>query len=156
MKIQIPNQIPLEDLGEGDAMLIALLHLICNRHGYNHWYNMNGGDWRKIGFPKGCTNPAPFGPRTAVMRKHIQLCQLGESNILLRFKNVRPKAKGPYDRVGNHQYELKDIRSIQIWCYLMGLWHGKNPIISEANAIIPYEDNRRTMEYLEHKNFLVG
>lgn len=156
MKIQIPNQIPVEDLQDGDAMLIALLHLICNKHGYGHWYNMNGGDWRKIGFPAGTTNPAPFGPKTVRMREHIQLCFLDPSNILLRFKNVKPKDKGPYDRVGNHEYELKEQRSIQIWCYLMGLWHGKTPIISESNVRIPYEDNRRTMEYLEYKNFLIG
>lgn len=156
MKILIPNQITDTDLTDGEAMLIALMNIICNTHGYDQWYNMNAGDWRKILFPAGATNPRPFGPKTKNIRNHLRFCQLDDKNILIKFINVRPKAKGAYDTVGTIYYELKDIRSIQIWCYLMGLWFGENDIISEATCHIEYETNFRSKSSIVHRNFLVG
>ncbi len=158
MKLQLPNQIDATDLNEGEAMLIGLLHMICNKHGYDQWYNMNNGDWRKITFPCGATNPKPFGPRCDRLREHLDFAMVDGYNLLIRFKKVRSLyAYGKKaNSVGSQPYELKDIRSIQIWCYLMGLWHGENPIISEANATFEYTCNERTAQGLKYKNFLVG
>ena len=158
MKLQIPNQIEREGLTEGDAMLIGIVYLIANRHGWENWYNMNCGDFRKIAFPESAAMPLLFGPRTEKMREHLDFAQLDAYNILIRFKRVRPQYNSGIasNSVGGHFYELKDLRSIKIWCYLMGLWHGKNPIVSEADTYIKHDSNRRSAENLEYKNFLVG
>tara|TARA_R110000803_G_scaffold7059_3_gene22831 strand:+ start:1029 stop:1514 length:486 start_codon:yes stop_codon:yes gene_type:complete len=161
MKISIPNQIDASDFNDGEKMITSLMHMISNRYGYNAWYNINAGDFRKIVFPASATNPALFGPRTEKLRKIFDFAQLDKNNYCLKFSTLVPKnhkaiKNGDLPSVGAAQYELEDFRSIQIWCYLLGQWHGKNELISKSDTLIEYDTSRRSATNLEYKNFLVG
>ena len=157
MEIQLPNQIDTKDLSEGDAMIIGLLYLICNKYGYDQWYNMNHGDWRKISFQPGATNPSVFSSVSATQREHIEFAKLDKNNILMKFKKVKPNGIGMGATVvGRKAFHIKELRSIQIWCYLMGLWHGENSIIAKSDAMIYHKTNQTSRHHLTYHNFKVG
>ena len=154
MKLTIPNQIDATDFTDGEKMITSLLFLIANKYGWEHWYNMNGGDFKKIVFKEGATNPTLFGPRTERLREHFDFAQIDQHNYSIRFKTVRPVYS--HCGVGPQHYQISDLRAIKIWCYLMGQWFGGNEIISQSNNKIEYTSSRRTATHLEYKNFLVG
>ena len=160
MKIALPNQIDCTDLNDGEKMITGLMYMIANRYGYNHWYNINSGDFRKIVFPASASNPALFGPKTDKLSKIFKFAQLDKNNYCLKFTGVSPRSQGTAvgstPSIGCDMYELTDLRSIQIWCYLLGQWHGKNELISQSDTLIEYDNSRRTATNLEYKNFLVG
>ena len=160
MKIALPNQIDCHDLNDGEKMITGLMYMIANRYGYNHWYNINSGDFRKIVFPASASNPAFFGPRTEKLREIFKFAQIDLNNYCLKFTGVTPRSQGTAvgdtPSIGCDMYELTDLRSIQIWCYLLGQWHGKNELISQSENLIEYDNSRRTATNLEYKNFLVG
>ena len=161
MKISIPNQIDASDFNDGEKMITSLMHMISNRYGYNQWYNINCGDFRKIVFHANATNPALFGPRTERLREIFDFAILDKNNYCLKFSTLVPKnhkgiKEGALPSVGAAQYELKDLRSIQIWCYLLGQWHGKNEIVTASESLIEYTHSKRTATNLEYKNFLVS
>lgn len=160
MKIALPNQIDCTDLNDGEKMITGLMYMIANRYGYNHWYNINSGDFRKIVFPASASNPNLFGPKTDKLSRIFKFAQLDKNNYCLKFTGVTPRtqgtAVGSTPSIGCDMYELTDLRSIQIWCYLLGQWHGKNELISQSDTLIEYDNSRRTATNLEYKNFLVG
>tara|TARA_R110002124_G_scaffold35129_1_gene114584 strand:- start:1309 stop:1791 length:483 start_codon:yes stop_codon:yes gene_type:complete len=160
MKICIPNQIDASDFNDGEKMITSLMHMIANKYGYNQWYNINAGDFRKIVFPASASNPNLFGPKTEKLHKIFKFAQLDKNNYCLKFSTLKPTRQGVSKlgtpSVGADMYELKDMRSIQIWCYLLGQWHGKNELISQSDTLIEYDNSRRTATNLEYKNFLVG
>ena len=154
MKLTIPNQIDSSDFTDGEKMITSLMFLIANKYGWEHWYNINAGDFKKILYSNGATNPNLFGPHTATLREHFDFAQIDQHNYCIRFKNVKPVYKG-YG-VGFVHDELKDLRAIKIWCYLMGQWFGGNEIVTESQNKIEYTSSRRSATHLEFRNFLVG
>lgn len=160
MKIALPNQIDFTDFNDGEKMIIGLMYLISNRYGYDHWYNINAGDFRKIVFHRAASNPAVFGPKTEKLREVFDFAQLDKNNICIKFHTIKPKVthvnrKG-FNGIGSTLYELKDFRSIKIWCYLMGQWFGGNEIVNDSKTLIEYDTSKRSATNLEYKNFLVG
>ena len=160
MKICIPNQIDASEFNDGELMITALLYMIANKYDYKSWYNINGGDFRKIVYPASASTPRVFGPRTARLREIIDFAVLDPNNICMRFSTLKPTRQGVgklgTPQVGPTMYELKDMRSIKIWCYLLGQWHGKNELITETDNLIVYTDSKRSVNNLEYNNFLVG
>ena len=161
MKISIPNQIDASDFNDGEKMITSLMHMISNRYGYDQWYNINCGDFRKIVFPASATNPNIFGPKAEKLRTIFDFARLDKNNYCIKFSNLEPKMhkgvkNGDLPSVGAAMYELEDLRSIQIWCYLLGQWHGKNEIVTASESLIEYTHSRRTATNLEYKYFLVG
>lgn len=154
MKLTIPNQIDPTGFSDGDKMFTSMMYLIAAKYGYEHWYNMNSGDFKKIVFDENATNPNLFGPRTEILREHFDFAKIDHYNYLVRFKNVKSKSRN--GEVGVAVTEISKLRCIKIWCYLMGQWFGGNEIINETDTLIQYDTNRRSAGYLEFKNFLVG
>ena len=154
MKLTIPNQIDPTNFTDGEKMFTSLMFLIANKYGWDHWYNMNAGDFKKIIFPEGATNPTLFGPRTETLREHFDFAQIDQHNYCIRFKKVRPINKG--QGVGLVHHTISGLREIKIWCYLMGQWFGGNEIVSQSDNKIEYTSSRRSATHLEYKNFLVG
>tara|TARA_R110000744_G_C18999344_1_gene521604 strand:- start:79 stop:564 length:486 start_codon:yes stop_codon:yes gene_type:complete len=161
MKICIPKQIDATEFNDGEKMITSLMHMISNRYGYDSWYNINAGDFRKIVFPAHATSPNIFGPRTERLRKIFDFAILDKNNYLLKFSTLVPRQhkgikKGQTPSVAAEFYNLEDLRSIQIWCYLLGQWHGKNELVSKSDSMIEYTHSKRTTTNLEYKNFLVS
>ena len=154
MKVTIPNQIDPTNFSDGDKMFTGFMFLLGRKYGYEHWYNMNAGDFKKIVFDSNATNPNLFGPRTEILREHFDFAKIDANNYLVRFRNV--KSKSSNGEVGWIHTEISDMRSIKIWCYLMGQWFGGVEIVNETDTLIQYDTTRRSAGYLEFKNFLVG
>ena len=167
MKIQIPNQvkdyIDINLLTEGELMFTSFMHMVMTRYGWNTRYNMNAGDIRRILYNMNGNYVALFGHKTENLRKIFEFAQTDEYNILVAFRDIKPKGafgrpidtKGSKLTIGSEEVELKDLKSIKLWCYLMGLWFSGTEIVTESNSILEYLDNNRVMEHLERKNFKI-
>ena len=161
MKIALPNQLDFTDFNDGEKMITGLMYLISNRYGYDDWYNINAGDFRKIVFPASASTPLLFGPRTEKLRTIFNFAQLDKNNVCIKFYGVKPRANstkgsGGTPSVGCTMYELTNMRSIKIWCYLMGQWFGGNELISNSKTLIEYDNSSRSATNLEYRNFIVG
>ena len=154
MKLTIPNQIDPTGFSDGDKMFTSFMFLLARKYGYEKWYNMNAGDFKKIVFDENATNPNLFGPRTEILREHFDFAMIDHYNYLVKFRNVKSKSNNR--EVGWIHTTISDIRCIKIWCYLMGQWFGGVEIVNETDTLIQYDTNRRSAGYLEFKNFLVG
>lgn len=151
MNIQLPTTFKGDNFTDREAMMIALLYMITEDHGRDTWYNMHMYDYQSIiqGHHRGVMNP--FMKKYENILKYIELAQVNENNILIKFRDLKA-LPGRGTRIGHYTHVLTDIECIKTWCYLIGKVSASDEVVSPTDSYIHYKEPHEREYGLKYMN----
>jgi hypothetical protein len=157
MNVAVPVLYKDIKLTEGEAMIVALLALICDENGYDQYYVMNSYDFKKI------LSNKPGGmhfdsPHLDTLRTHMHIIGLDDHNWALKFKWKEFKdikvLRGTTHFPRTYRHAIHENRSHGIWGFLMGKMHADKDILSDNTTdVLPYKSSTRVLDRMWHENF---
>mgnify|MGYP003644244007 CR=1 FL=1 len=167
MNVNIPRRLKDKEWEDREAVLIAFMVMVCQKEGYESWFNFNAADLKKIvGKPKS----AHFdwhGPNTKGLRQVFDFAAIDENNVMVKWKindskfwHTRPRITGKFadSRSAVVPHRINDLYRIKMWCYLMGHISSGNTLCSSNDSVIHYTDSNLAgnggvgVEFLVHEN----
>lgn len=120
MNILVPQKYKDLKLRDNDAILVALMVLIAEEHGYENEYYIHTHDIHKI---LRVTNLSPTGYILNNIRNVFEFGQWNEDNWSIRFKDSRKDLFGR-KRLMTYKHKITSVRNQNLWCYLLGMFRG--------------------------------
>jgi len=163
MKIAIPKIYEDDKLTEGEKSFLAFMTMVGDDNGFEYFYNMNAGDVKKI-LGSRLGSIGVHSNKMATIRKYFHVMGYDDNNWAFAWKGFdkktfynRPIATFDKPKFKHGMVEINDIRSVQVWCYLLGMYRGSKNLIEDANQIqnLYFKTSRITFDRLEMENFRI-
>jgi len=160
MNINIPARYKDLELKENDAMVVSLMAMIADEHGFEHAYNICSDDLRKIMNFNGA-KVHPSVPSFDTLKKIFKIVYLNDNNMTLQFlDHARNKSWYTYSGRGIlrvMQYKLTKPRNQNLWCYLLGMYRASKDLVQDSHKVFEHMDTEyaHTMNRMESINFRI-
>ena len=166
MNVNIPRRLKDMEWEDRESVFMAFMVMVCQKEGYESWFNFNHADLKKIvGKPK-TANFDWHGRLTVRLREVFDFAVIDENNVMVKWKindskywHTRPRKNVDLEsRSAVVPYRINDLYRIKMWCYLMGHISSGNTLCSQNDSVIHYNDSNLAgnggvgVEFLVHEN----
>ena len=167
MNVNIPRRLKDKEWEDREAVLIAFMVMVCQKEGYESWFNFNNADLKKIVGKLRSSHFDWHGPNTERLREVFDFAVIDENNVMVKWKindstywHTRPRKTGKFtdSRSAVVPHTITELYRIKMWCYLMGHISSGNTLCMQNDSVIHYTDSNLAgnggvgVEFLVHEN----